>query len=625
MTPLHGENADMRIKLMATIVLLTVVTLSTAHAVPSYSGIVLSTPTGTAAQYLSGSLCIAASSNSAGSCSIYLNGANGSVTASSFTGVVVASANYATSAGSAAALAATPSLCPVGQAAIGVSAAGNALGCFVPNLIAAGADGSVQLSTGGAFGSSNLIYGWTSGTLSLGGNGTMSLDGANVFTSTGPLNIYAGATPGSVVASSVSISGENAPAGINVARNGGSVNLSGGSAYRSGSGGAAVGGAVNISGGMGTTPGAGGAVNISGGLGASTGTINLYGATIIYNPTAQLAVSTFDAFGDFATSGTVAAAAFVGNGSGLTSLPPQSPAGSNGQFQWNNNGALAGASDVLEGASIGLTSGLVVGSTVASSNSAYVSLNTTKVPGLGLLAVGQNIMGYVPYFGVDSQNGVQMYASANSSSPVLTINTNSNALAGGNTRNMPAIYSEGSILIVGAGGNPAYGLTANGPITSEFVSYPTLTQYAISIFQGQVSTSTPLNPLNNNDANIFSTMDSILVTVQTGTAIYIDSSTANVGIGGVWSDSMQPSHALDVAGGGNFTGGVTASTFTTSGYYQLNSKTTAALQALAPTAVGQFYWCSDCTGTGAPTAGEMVVSTGTLAGNFSDVGLAVFK
>lgn len=55
---------------------------------PPYTGTVLHTATGTATQYLSGNMCVAASSNSAGTCAVNIDGAAATVTASTFTGTL---------------------------------------------------------------------------------------------------------------------------------------------------------------------------------------------------------------------------------------------------------------------------------------------------------------------------------------------------------------------------------------------------------------------------------------------------------------------------------------------------------------------------------------------------------
>jgi hypothetical protein len=47
------------------------------------------------------------------------------------------------------------------------------------------------------------------------------------------------------------------------------------------------------------------------------------------------------------------------------------------------------------------------------------------------------------------------------------------------------------------------------------------------------------------------------------------------------------------------------------------SKTSAQIGALTPTAVGQAYYCSDC------TVSAVCVSTGTTLASFSDVGARV--
>ena len=62
----------------------------------------------------------------------------------------------------------------------------------------------------------------------------------------------------------------------------------------------------------------------------------------------------------------------------------------------------------------------------------------------------------------------------------------------------------------------------------------------------------------------------------------------------------------------NVTYGITASTVTASSYVQFASKSKAQLLAITPTAVGQNYYCNNCSPL------KNVVSTGTSAGNFAD-------
>lgn len=62
-----------------------------------------------------------------------------------------------------------------------------------------------------------------------------------------------------------------------------------------------------------------------------------------------------------------------------------------------------------------------------------------------------------------------------------------------------------------------------------------------------------------------------------------------------------------------FTSSITAAGIVTSSRFQLSSKTLAQLQALAPDAVGELYYCSNCTTDG------IVVSTGTAIGAWARV------
>lgn len=77
--------------------------------------------------------------------------------------------------------------------------------------------------------------------------------------------------------------------------------------------------------------------------------------------------------------------------------------------------------------------------------------------------------------------------------------------------------------------------------------------------------------------------------------------------------------SLSVTGGLSAAYGVSAATFTATGFIQSLSRTSAQLLAIAPSAVGQQYFCSDCSPT------KMVVSTGTSAGNFADPAGGAFK
>jgi len=56
----------------------------------------------------------------------------------------------------------------------------------------------------------------------------------------------------------------------------------------------------------------------------------------------------------------------------------------------------------------------------------------------------------------------------------------------------------------------------------------------------------------------------------------------------------------------------------------LFAQTKAQLSAVVPTAVGQVYFCSNCTGAVGAT-GKIVVSTGTSAGNFADAAGGLFQ
>lgn len=70
-----------------------------------------------------------------------------------------------------------PGLCSPGLCARGVDQWGNAQGCFSPGS-ASGAGGSVQISTGGALGSTpNLVYNWTTGLFTVGAGITVSFPG----------------------------------------------------------------------------------------------------------------------------------------------------------------------------------------------------------------------------------------------------------------------------------------------------------------------------------------------------------------------------------------------------------------------------------------------------------------
>ncbi|MDE2490834.1 MAG: hypothetical protein KGM24_08295 [Elusimicrobia bacterium] len=89
--------------------------------------------------------------------------------------------------------------------------------------------------------------------------------------------------------------------------------------------------------------------------------------------------------------------------------------------------------------------------------------------------------------------------------------------------------------------------------------------------------------------------------------------------GGVGIGTNSPgADALDVVGsaklgaaGTQISVGTTGSV-TLADFLQLKSDTLATLQALAPSAVGQVYYCSNC------VPPKVVVATGTAAGNFAD-------
>lgn len=77
---------------------------------------------------------------------------------------------------------------------------------------------------------------------------------------------------------------------------------------------------------------------------------------------------------------------------------------------------------------------------------------------------------------------------------------------------------------------------------------------------------------------------------------------------------VSSSNTMQLGGTGSAAVVVSMSSATVTGYYQFASKTLAQLHALVPTAVGQEYYCTDCTVDG------KTVSTGTVVGSFSEVG-----
>jgi hypothetical protein len=103
---------------------------SPVFAVPKYYG--TSVPaSGKITQYVSGNICVAASSATAGTCAVNVNG-TGTVTATTFAGNATTATTATTTSGNAAtatALASTPSKCSVGNYPLGVDASGNAQNC----------------------------------------------------------------------------------------------------------------------------------------------------------------------------------------------------------------------------------------------------------------------------------------------------------------------------------------------------------------------------------------------------------------------------------------------------------------------------------------------------------------
>lgn len=151
-------------------------------------------------------------------------------------------------------------------------------------------------------------------------------------------------------------------------------------------------------------------------------------------------------------------------------------------------------------------------------------------------------------------------------------------------------YSDGVHLNAGGG------LVAGNTLINMFSNVPgNLTPFTYSASSNTVSYG------NDQSTNTLSNV------VSVGSGLVISSGITNSGVIGN-NLSLTQSNTFLIGGTGSAGQNVTVASVTLSGYLQETSKTKAAITALTPSALGQKYYCSDCT-----TVSECI-STGTLSG-----------
>ena len=124
-------------------------TQARAAGAPPYFGFVQYASTGTANLYLSGKICLATSSNTAGICTILMNPFTGAITATSFNGTFSGAVSSAAYASQAAQFVSTPTLATSGYVALGAGIAGNVIPGRVDPVAVASSTNPVQ--SGGVF------------------------------------------------------------------------------------------------------------------------------------------------------------------------------------------------------------------------------------------------------------------------------------------------------------------------------------------------------------------------------------------------------------------------------------------------------------------------------------------